>query len=102
MADCAGSQPLTLFQPRTNGSIEEVLEASSRAREECWQRIGSLEPLVLSHLVNPALMGGPRRGSPADDPCICALKLPFVSQPACSGAASGLLYLSAGFQAFQV
>lgn len=54
-------QPLTLFQPRTNGSIEEVLEASSRAREECWQRIGSLEPLVLSHLVNPALMGGPRQ-----------------------------------------
>ncbi len=53
-------QPLTLFQPRANGSTEEVLEASSRAREECWQRIGSLEPLVLSHLVNPALMGGPR------------------------------------------
>ena len=53
-------QPLTLFQPRANGSIEEVLEASSRAREDCWQRIGSLEPLVLSHLVNPALMGGPR------------------------------------------
>ncbi len=49
-----------LFQPRAYGSIEEVLEASSRAREECWRRIGSLEPLVLSHLVNPALMGGPR------------------------------------------
>ena len=53
-------QPLTLFQPRSNGSIEEVLESSSRAREETWQRIGTLEPLVLSHLVNPALMGGPR------------------------------------------
>jgi hypothetical protein len=53
-------QPLTLFQPRSNGSIEEVLEASSRAREETWQQIGTLEPLVLSHLVNPALMGGPR------------------------------------------
>jgi len=63
IAGTAGAQPLTLFQPRTNGSIEEVLEASSRAREDCWQRIGSLEPLVLSHLVNPALMGGPRRGT---------------------------------------
>ena len=85
MAHCAGSQPLTLFQPRTNGSIEEVLEASSRAREECWQRIGSLEPLVLSHLVNPALMGGPRRGSPADDSCVCALKLPSYLSPHAAG-----------------
>ena len=53
-------QPLTLFQRPNAASMEEILEASSRAREECWQQIGTLEPLVLSHLVNPALMGGPR------------------------------------------
>ena len=53
-------QPLTLFQRTNTASMEEILEASSHAREECWQQIGTLEPLVLSHLVNPALMGGPR------------------------------------------
>ena len=53
-------QPLTMFQRSNTASMEEILEASSQAREDCWQQIGTLEPLVLSHLVNPALMGGPR------------------------------------------
>lgn len=53
-------QPLTHFQPQPNNSIEDILEASSRAREDCWKQVGTLEPLVLSHLVNPAFMGGPR------------------------------------------
>ena len=53
-------QPLTLFQRGSAATMEEMLEASARAREECWQQIGTLEPLVLSHLVNPALIGGPR------------------------------------------
>ena len=53
-------QPLNLFQPRTGASLEDLLEKSSKAREALWESLGSLEPLVLSHLVNPALSGGPK------------------------------------------
>ena len=40
--------------------MEDLLEKSSRAREAVWQQLGSLEPLVLSHLVSPTLSGGPK------------------------------------------
>ena len=53
-------QPLNIFQPRSTASLEELLEKSSKAREQCWESLGSLEPLVLSHLINPALNGGPK------------------------------------------
>ena len=53
-------QPLNIFQPRSAASLEELLEKSSKAREQCWESLGSLEPLVLSHLINPALNGGPK------------------------------------------
>lgn len=53
-------QPLNIFQPRSTASLEELLEKSSKAREQCWESLGGLEPLVLSHLVNPALHGGPK------------------------------------------
>ena len=53
-------QPLNTHQPRTTASLEELLEKSSKAREQLWEHLGSLEPLVLSHLVNPSLSGGPK------------------------------------------
>lgn len=53
-------QPLNIFQPRSTASLEEILEKSSKARESCWESLGVLEPLVLSHLINPALNGGPK------------------------------------------
>lgn len=53
-------QPLNIFQPKSNTTIEELLEQSSQAREAMWKRVGSLEPMVLSHTVNPASTGGPK------------------------------------------
>ena len=53
-------QPLNLFPPRSAASLEEILEKSSKAREHCWEDLGSLEPLVLKHAINPALSGGPK------------------------------------------
>lgn len=53
-------QPLNIFQPKSNTTIEELLEQSSQARENMWKKVGSLEPLVLSHTVNPASTGGPK------------------------------------------
>eukprot|EP00891_Asterochloris_glomerata_P004539 jgi/Astpho2/4539/Aster-x1258 len=46
----ADTQPLNILQPRTQNSFDELLEKSSRAREDMWQELGTLEPLVLSHL----------------------------------------------------
>lgn len=54
------NQPLNIFQPRSTATLEDLLEKSSRAREAVWQELGSLEPLVLSHLVSPTLSGGPK------------------------------------------
>ncbi len=54
------NQPLNIFQPRSTATLEDLLEKSSRAREAVWQQLGSLEPLVLSHLVSPTLSGGPK------------------------------------------
>lgn len=53
-------QPLNIFQPKSNTTIEELLEQSSQARENMWKRVGTLEPMVLSHTVNPASTGGPK------------------------------------------
>lgn len=54
------NQPLNIFQPRSTATLEDLLEKSSKAREAVWQQLGSLEPLVLSHLVSPTLSGGPK------------------------------------------
>jgi hypothetical protein len=59
-ADTWMNQPLNIFQPRSTATLEDLLEKSSRAREAVWQQLGSLEPLVLSHLVSPTLSGGPK------------------------------------------
>ena len=48
----ADTQPLNILQPRNQNSFDELLEKSSRAREDMWQELGTLEPLVLSHLVS--------------------------------------------------
>lgn len=53
-------QPLNILQPKSNTTIEELLEQSSQAREKTWQGVGALEPMVLSHTVNPASTGGPK------------------------------------------
>lgn len=44
---------------RAPPSLEEVLDASAAAREALWRRLGTLEPLALSHLVG-AVAGGPK------------------------------------------
>ena len=59
-ADTWMNQPLNIFQPRSTATLEDLLEKSSKAREAVWQQLGSLEPLVLSHLVSPTLSGGPK------------------------------------------
>ena len=41
-------------------SAEKVLEASYHARDVCWQQLGTVDPDVLGHIINPAFMGGPR------------------------------------------
>ena len=53
-------QPLNIFQNRAPASLDDLLERSSKAREKCWESMGTLESLVLSHLVNPALSGSPK------------------------------------------
>ena len=53
-------QPLNLFQHRSQNSVELLMDKTARAREDMWQQIGSLQPLVLSHMVNSALLGGPK------------------------------------------
>ena len=49
------AQPLNLFQTRAPATLDDLLEKTSRAREAVWQELGVLEPMFLSHLVNPAL-----------------------------------------------
>lgn len=53
-------QPLNIFQPKSNTTVEELLEQSSAAREAMWKKVGTLEPMVLSHQVNPVATGGPK------------------------------------------
>lgn len=38
---------------------DALLERTARARREAWARFGELDPDVLTHLINPAFMGGP-------------------------------------------
>ena len=52
------AQPLNLFQTRAPATLDDLLEKTSRAREAVWQQLGVLEPMFLSHLVNPALSTG--------------------------------------------
>lgn len=37
-----------------------MLETTSQARAQAWQAFGAVDDDVLTHLINPALMGGPR------------------------------------------
>ena len=53
-------QPLNIFQNRPPASLDDLLDKSSKTREKCWESLGTLEPLVLSHLINPALSGSPK------------------------------------------
>lgn len=39
---------------------EELLEQTYAARAACLEKFGALDPDLLTHLVNPSLMGGPR------------------------------------------
>lgn len=41
-------------------TYEEHFDASVKIRDEFWERIGEVEPDVLTHVLNPSLMGGPR------------------------------------------
>ena len=36
-----------------------MLERTARARRDAWARFGEVDPDVLTHLINPAFMGGP-------------------------------------------
>ncbi|MDJ1471828.1 suppressor of fused domain protein [Cytophagaceae bacterium DM2B3-1] len=40
-------------------SFEELTQAAGELRNAYWQQIGELAPDVISHLINPAFMGGP-------------------------------------------
>ena len=53
-------QPLNMFEPRTQNTLEDLLDRTAAARKDTWQEIGTQEPLVLNDTVNPALMGGPK------------------------------------------
>ena len=53
-------QPLNIFQPRNQTSLDELLEKSAKAREDLWESLGSLDPNVLSQLQSSALMGAPK------------------------------------------
>lgn len=53
-------QPLNIFPGRPQASLEDLLDKSCKTRQQCWESLGSLEPLVLSHLINPALSGSPK------------------------------------------
>jgi hypothetical protein len=37
-----------------------LCEASHKARQACWGKVGRVDSDVLSHIINPAFMGGPR------------------------------------------
>ncbi len=39
---------------------EQHFEASAQKRNAFWEKIGKLDPYVISHILNPAFMGGPR------------------------------------------
>ncbi|KAL3157930.1 hypothetical protein ABBQ32_012332 [Trebouxia sp. C0010 RCD-2024] len=53
-------QPLNMFEPRNQNTLEDLLERSAAARKDTWQEVGTTEPLVLNDSANPALMGGPK------------------------------------------
>lgn len=53
-------QPLNMFEPRTQNTLEDLLDRTAAARKDTWQEIGTQEPIVLNDTVNPALMGGPK------------------------------------------
>lgn len=53
-------QPLNLFNPRAQTSVNQLLEAASAAREAVYARLGELEPLALTHSSDTALVGTPR------------------------------------------
>ncbi len=40
--------------------IDGLIEKTSAVRDAAWSRFGTVDPNVLTHLVNPSLMGGPR------------------------------------------
>ena len=37
-----------------------LCQASHNARQACWSQVGTVDSDVLSHIINPAFMGGPR------------------------------------------
>ena len=39
---------------------QDSCAASCAARDACWKTVGQVDSDVLSHLINPAFMGGPR------------------------------------------
>lgn len=53
-------QPLNMFEPRNQNTLEDLLERSTAARKDTWQELGTVEPLVLNDSANPALLGGPK------------------------------------------
>ena len=53
-------QPLNMFEPRSQNTLEDLLEKSAAARKDTWQELGTVEPLVLNDSANPALLGGPK------------------------------------------
>lgn len=40
--------------------IDSLIEKTSAARDAAWAKFGELDSNVLTHLLNPSLMGGPR------------------------------------------
>lgn len=40
-------------------NYEEHFDASAEKRNAFWETIGTLDPYVISHIINPAFMGGP-------------------------------------------
>jgi hypothetical protein len=42
-------QGLLQFQPRTGATLDDLMERSRLKREQLWQRLGVLEPMVLSN-----------------------------------------------------
>jgi hypothetical protein len=58
----AATQPLRAKTVRSPDDLarEAHGEATQRALEAAWSAWGTLDPLVLTHILNPSLMGGPR------------------------------------------
>lgn len=58
----AAKKPPTKTKPPVDAEAErqQQLEATSKARDDVWSAWGALEPDVISHLINPSFMGGPR------------------------------------------